>query len=207
MASSVSAKCSSAAVAALSASPLEDGRDQLRNARRSPVADLPGVRLRLEAEAHTTRSCREMRPGKGCGWPWRSPCGAPGRRRVRPRDRRRPRRSLVGRHDRGGVFLAATQGGRAGDERLDQAAQVEEILERSPVGEEDPTHDLRGVGSPSADHERAAAASAGDAHVSRGRQSLQRFADARLVDREQCGEFALREGAAGRSRTRRARSP
>ena len=100
--------------------------------------------------------------------------------------------------DRGDVFGPVALGGRACDHRLDEAAQVEKLLEGGPVGADRALHALGRVGPPVGAHEGAAVAAAADLDVARRGEAVEGFADARAVDAEHRREVALgRQALAG----------
>ena len=91
-----------------------------------------------------------------------------------------------------------TLGGGRGDHRLDQAPQVEQLLEGGPVGRERALHARLRLGTPRCQHECPAVPSAPDLDVARLGQAVQRLAHACAVDRQQGGELALARQALAR---------
>ena len=105
---------------------------------------------------------------------------------------------LVRGGDRGDVVGAVALGGRARDHGLDEAAQVEQLLEGGPVGADRALHALGRVGSPVSAHEGAAEAASADLDVAGRGEAVEGLADARAVDAEHRREVTLGRQALAR---------
>ena len=100
--------------------------------------------------------------------------------------------------DHGDVLIGPPLGRDAGDQGLDQLAEVEESVEAVPIGEQRAPDHLRGLRPGLGDDERAAAAAPPHLDVTEGGEAVDRLADGRAAHPEHHGHVSLGREALSR---------